>query len=101
MKLKLLLTLLALFIFSSAMAAEIKLKSSTQYLWYEDMFTRDTEKDIAEFLRFNVTKLDKDGKINIIGYGKISKQLSSGEDVQGKLYYFYLTIRLLLMITLI
>lgn len=72
------------------MAAEIKLKSSTQYLWYEDMFILDTEKDIAEFLRFNVTKLDKDGKINIIGYGTISKQLSSGEDAQGKLYYFYL-----------
>ncbi len=91
MRLKFLLVFLALlYVGSSARAAEITLKSSTHYLWYEDILTQDTEKDVAEYLKLNVNKLDKDGKINIYGYGRVSKQLSSGEDVQGKLYYLYL-----------
>lgn len=91
MKLKFLLIILALLFFTSyTQAAEVTLKSSTQYLWYEDILTQDTEKDIAEYLKLNVTKIDKDGKMNIYGYGRVSKQLSSSEDVQGKLYYLYL-----------
>ncbi|GAB4440189.1 MAG: hypothetical protein OHK0040_11670 [bacterium] len=91
MKLKFSLIFLALLFFTSyAKAAEINLKSSTQYLWYEDILTQDTEKDITEYLKLNVTKLDKEGKMNIYGYGRVSKQISSGEDIEGKLYYLYL-----------
>ncbi len=94
MKLKILLVFLALLIYTSfSNAAEISLKSSTQYLWYEDIFTQDTEKDISEYLKLNITKIDKEGKLNVYGYGRVSKQLSSGEDVEGKLYYLYLDYR--------
>lgn len=91
MKLKLSLLFLALLCYTSfSNATEVTLKSSTQYLWYEDILTQDTEKDIAEYLKLNVSKIDKEGKLNIYGYGRVSKQLSSGEDVEGKLYYLYL-----------
>ncbi|MHB9096459.1 MAG: hypothetical protein ACYC5X_01400, partial [Syntrophales bacterium] len=49
-------------------AAEVKVTSSTQYLWYTDLLAVDKDKsqeDVAEYLRVNVTKLDKEGNINI------------------------------------
>lgn len=77
-------------------AAEVKLTSSTQYLWYQDLLAADKEKsqeDVAEYLRVNVTKLDKEGKINIYGYGRATKQVSTSQDLQGRLYYFYVDYR--------
>lgn len=77
-------------------AAEVKLTSSTQYLWYQDLLAVDKEKslqDVAEYLRVNVTKLDKEGKINIYAYGRATKQVSTSEDLQGRLYYFYVDYR--------
>ena len=70
-------------------AADIKVTSSTQYLWYEDILADQSQRDLAEYLRVNVTSLDKEGKINFYGYGRATKQVSSSEDVQGRLYYFY------------
>ena len=85
-------------------AAEVKLTSSTQYLWYQDILAADKEKsqqDVAEYLRVNATKLDKEGKINIYAYGRATKQVSTSEDfqgrtsedLQGRLYYFYVDYR--------
>lgn len=84
------LPFLLLLFYKPSFAADISFKSSTQYLWYEDIFTKDTEKDVAEYLKLNISNLDKEGKVNVVGYGKVSKQISSGEDVEGKLYYLYL-----------
>jgi len=78
---------------ANAWGAELKVTSSTHYLWYQDLLTSDNERDIAEYLRINVTKLDKEGKVNIYAYGRASKQISSSEDYQGRLYYFYLDYR--------
>ena len=77
-------------------AAEVKVTNSTQYLWYQDLLAVDNEKsqqDIAEYLRINVTDLDKDGKINIYAYGRATKQVTTSQDLQGRLYYFYLDYR--------
>jgi hypothetical protein len=85
-------------------AAEVRLTSSTQYLWYQDLLSVDREKstqDVAEYLRVNVTKLDKEGKLNIYGYGRASKQFSNtqeydgkkSDDLLGRLYYFYVDYR--------
>jgi len=81
-------------------AAEVKVTSSTQYLWYQDLLAADKEKsqqDVAEYLRVNVTKLDQEGKVNVYGYGRATKQISTSQDLhqdlQGRLYYFYLDYR--------
>jgi hypothetical protein len=80
-------------------AAELKITSSTQYLWYQDILTAQDQRDVAEYLRLNVTKLDKEGNINIYGYGRGSKLISSNEfgkdpeDYKGRLYYLYLDYR--------
>lgn len=77
-------------------AAEVKLTNSAQYLWYQDILAADKEKslqDVAEYLRVNVTKLDKEGKINVYAYGRATKQVSTSQDLQGRLYYFYVDYR--------
>lgn len=74
-------------------AVELKMTSSTQYLWYEDILAGDNEQDLAEAFRLNVSKIDKDGKINVYGYGRGTKQISSDQDARGRLYYLYLDYR--------
>jgi hypothetical protein len=83
-------------------AAEGQVTSSTQYLWYQDFLSDDThQSEVAEYLRLNVTKLDKEGKISLYGYGRVIKQISTSvedrpeltDDTFGRLYYFYLDYR--------
>jgi hypothetical protein len=75
-------------------AAEVKVTSSTQLLWYQDILTDGSIKDVAEYLRMNVTKIDKEGKLNIYGYGRATKVVTTpSEDTQGRLYYFYVDYR--------
>jgi len=77
-------------------AAEVKLTSSTQYLWYQDLIAADKEKslqDIAQYLRVNVTNVDKEGDINVYAYGRATKQVSTSQDLEGRLYYLYVDYR--------
>jgi len=83
-------------------AAEGKVTSSTQYLWYQDFLSDDTDQsDIAQYLRLDLTKLDKEGKISVHGYGRVIKQLSDSvegrpelaDDTFGRMYYIYLDYR--------
>ena len=83
-------------------AAEGMVTSSTQVLWYQDFQSQDTDQnDIAQYLRLDVKKLDKEGKINLHGYGRVIKQTSTSiedrpelaEDTYGRMYYFYLEYR--------
>jgi len=76
-------------------AADVKLfTSSTQMLWYQDLLSDEGKREVQEYLRVNVTKLDKEGKLNIYGYGRANKVLSSpSEDLQGRLYYLYVDYR--------
>jgi hypothetical protein len=70
-------------------AAELSLTSSTQYLWYQDLLADKKQNDVAQYLRVNVTKLDKEGKANIYAYGRASQQVTSDEGLEGRLYYLY------------
>ena len=85
-----LLTLAGVPLFSHA--ADVKMTSSTQYLWYQNFMADKVQDDAAEYLRLNLTKLDKEGKVNLYSYGRVTKRLSSNEDddFQGILYYTYL-----------
>ncbi len=83
-------------------AAEGKMASSTQYLWYQDFLNDDRDQsDLAQYLRLDVTKLDKAGKINMYGYGRVIYQTSTSfedrpelaGDTFGRLYYFFLDYR--------
>jgi hypothetical protein len=44
-------------------AAEVKLTSSTQYLWFNDIIADDDVETVAQYLRLNMSKLDQAGKI--------------------------------------
>ena len=82
-------------------ATEVNLTSSTQYLWYQDFLANKSndQGDVAEYVRLNVTKLDKDGNISIYGYGRGTQQVTNdvyapgGGDAQGRLYYLYIDYR--------
>jgi len=83
-------------------ATEVKAISSTQYLWYPDFQSADTDQnDLAEYLRLDITKLDKEGKISLHGYGRVLYQFSTSveyrpelaNDTYGRMYYFYLDYR--------
>jgi hypothetical protein len=81
-------------------AAEVKMTSSTQYLWYQNFLVNKDQNEVAEYLRLNLIKLDKEGKVNLYSYGRVTKQLSSSDlpnnevqDPRGSLYYAYLEYR--------
>ncbi len=82
---------------SSAMAAEIHGRSSTQYIWYTDIFTEKKQAELGEYLSLSVTKLDADNKISIQGYGRGTYSLKDAgdgsDDLKGRLYYLYLNYR--------
>lgn len=74
-------------------AVDLKLTTSTQYLWYNDIITNDDENDIAQYLRLSITDLDTAKKISVFGNARVSKRLSSDEDLSGRLYYLYIDYR--------
>jgi len=81
---------------SGALAAEIHGRSSTQLIWYEnDLINNgvvngnDTSFELAEYLRLGITKIDQAGKFSIYGYGRASQDFTSGQGLNGRLYYLY------------
>lgn len=71
-------------------AADFQFTSSTQFLWYQDLLDTLDKEEAAQYLRLNVVKLDKAGKFNFYGYGRVTKQTSPDEDWLGRFYYGYL-----------
>ncbi|UFS71397.1 hypothetical protein LPW11_04180 [Geomonas sp. RF6] len=81
---------------SWAQAAEIHGRSSTQLIWYEnDLLNNgihngnETSVELAEYLRLGITNIDKAGKFSIYGYGRGSQDFTSGQGLNGRLYYLY------------
>jgi hypothetical protein len=74
-------------------AAEIHATNSTQYLWYQNILTNESQGDVADYLRVNVTKLDKAGNLTISGYGRVTQEVTTGEELKGRLYYLFLNYR--------
>jgi len=75
---------------SGALAAEIHGRSSTQFNWYEnELQDNKTSLELAEYLRVGITKIDKAGKFNIYGYGRMTQDFTSGQGLNSRLYYLY------------
>ena len=87
------LLLCSLLVATNSMAAEIHGRSSTQFLWFNDIFTQQSQQEIAQYLQIGITNIDKAGKFSIYGYGRGSQDLSNGNGLNGRLYYLYLDYR--------
>jgi len=74
---------------STAWAAEIHGRSSTQFVWFNNLFNDGKQTELAEYLQLRITKIDSAGKFSIYGYGRGSQDLSNGEGANGRLYYLY------------
>lgn len=71
-------------------AAEIHGRSSTQFQSFNNEVLSDTRQiELAEYLRFSITNIDKDGKFSIHAYGRGSQDFTNGEGLTGRLYYLY------------
>ncbi len=80
-----------------ARAADVRVQGSTQYLWYTDPFDDKKEGDVVQYVKVGAAKLDQAGRFSMAGYGRLSKQFGSNEeilpgdnkDVLGRLYFLY------------
>ncbi|MBP1753578.1 MAG: hypothetical protein H6Q57_2414 [Geobacteraceae bacterium] len=70
-------------------AVDIHGRSSTQVLWFINDFNNHRQVDIAQYIMLNVTKIDKEEKFSIYGYGRGVQDLNNGEGTSGRLYYLY------------
>jgi hypothetical protein len=87
----LLRTLLCIVLLSAntAWAAEIHGRSSTQFVWFNNLFNDQKQTEIGEYLQLSVTKIDSAGKFSIYGYGRGTQDLTNGDGLNGRLYYLY------------
>ncbi len=74
---------------SPSWAAEIHGRSSTQFLWFNDIFNNREQTEIDQYLQLSITHIDKAGKLSIYGYGRGSQDFSNGQGLNGRLYYLY------------
>jgi len=75
---------------ASADAAEIHGRSSTSFQWFNNEFKDNkTQAELGEYLRLSVTGIDPAGKFSLQGYGRGSQDLTTGEGLNGRLYYLY------------
>jgi hypothetical protein len=72
-----------------AWSAEIHGRSSTQFTWFNDIFTEKKQAELGEYLSLSVTKIDKDNKLSFQGYGRLTQDVRNGQDPNGRLYYLY------------
>lgn len=78
-----------LFISNTAWSAEIHGRSSTQYIWYNDIFTERKSAEFGEYLNLSVTKIDKNEKLTLQGYGRVTQDMRNPDEQNGRLYYLY------------
>ena len=74
---------------TSAWSAEIHGRSSTQFAWFNDIFTGNKQAEFGEYLNLSITKIDPDGKLSFQGYGRVTEDIRNGEGINGRLYYLY------------
>lgn len=74
---------------TAAWSAEVHGRSSTQFQWYNDIFTDKKVAEFGEYLNLSVTKIDKAEKFTIQGYGRLTQDVRNGEGLNGRLYYLY------------
>ena len=74
---------------ATAWSAEVHGRSSTQFLWFNNVFTEKKQAEFAEYLNLSITNIDKAGKLSFQGYGRASQDVRNGEGLNGRLYYLY------------
>lgn len=74
---------------TAAWSAEIHGRSSTQFAWFNDIFTGNKQHEFGEYLNLSVTKIDNEGKLSFQGYGRVTQDINNGEGLNGRLYYLY------------
>lgn len=83
-------TLLAvLFAAGVCWSAEMHGRSSTQFQWFNNIFTGKKQAEFAEYLNLALTNADKEGKLSFHGYGRFTQDVRAGEGLSGRLYYLY------------
>jgi hypothetical protein len=78
-----------LFASSAAWSAEIHGRSSTQFTWFNDIYTDKKQAEFGEYLSLSVTKLDPENKLTFQGYGRVTQDILNGQGLNGRLYYLY------------
>jgi len=78
---------------TAAWSAEVHGRSSTQFQWYNDVFTDKKVAEFGEYLNLSITKIDKAEKFSIQGYGRITQDVRNGDGLNGRLYYLYANYR--------
>lgn len=83
--------LLAVFMLTATngWCAELHGRSSTQLMFFDNEFYLGRQVELAQYLRLAVTNIDREGKLNIYGYGRASQDFTNGEGLNGRLYYLY------------
>ena len=74
---------------TTAWSAEVHGRSSTQFLWFTDIFSGNKQAEFAEYLNLSITKVDKEGKLSFQGYGRVTQDVRNGQGTNGRLYYLY------------
>jgi hypothetical protein len=74
---------------SAAWSAEVHGRSSTQFTWFNDIFTEKKQAEFGEYLSLSVTKLDPENKLTFQGYGRLTQDVRNGQGLNGRLYYLY------------
>jgi hypothetical protein len=74
---------------SAAWSAEVHGRSSTQFTWFNDIFTDKKQAEFGEYLSLSVTKLDQDNKLSFQGYGRVTQDIRNEQGLNGRLYYLY------------
>ncbi len=72
-----------------AWSAEIHGRSSTQFTWFNDIFTEKKQAEFGEYLSLSVNKIDSDNKLSFQGYGRLTQGILDKQDTNGRLYYLY------------
>jgi hypothetical protein len=85
----LLTTTMMLLASTVAWSAEIHGRSSTQFTWFNDVFTGKKQAELGEYLNLSITKVDNDNKLSFQGYGRLTQDIRNGEGLDGRLYYLY------------
>lgn len=85
----LLTAIMLLLVSAVAWSAEIHGRSSTQFLWFNNVFTDKKQAELLEYMNLSITNVDKAGKLSFQGYGRINQDVRNGQGFDGRLYYLY------------
>jgi hypothetical protein len=72
-----------------AAAVEVSGRSSTQYIWFNDIVDGSYRADLAEYLRISFDKIDDAGNFSVKGYGRALYDAKNGGDGEARLYYLF------------